>query len=110
MRLLKEGECDIINGIKVISSMGWLMTINIHLRNVDEKLILTLKKQAATEDVSVNTLILILLRRSLGLTSQQKTHVYHDLDNLCGTWTKQEGKAFLSNTSEFEKIDKDIWK
>lgn len=86
------------------------MAANIHLRNVDEKLILLLKQQANKEDISVNTLILMLLRRSLGLSTQLKAPVYHDLDNLCGTWTKQQAKEFVNNTAEFETIDKEMWK
>ena len=83
---------------------------NIHLRNIDSQLIKLLKLEASRNEVSMNTLILILLRRSVGLSRERITPVYHDLDKLAGTWSKQQTKEFLDNTSPFEQIDKELWK
>jgi len=82
------------------------MTSNLHLRGIDSTLMGQLKKQAMEQQISVNSFILQLLKQSLGLTTQRKLAVYHDLDQLAGTWTKQEAKSFLKNTAEFELIDK----
>lgn len=83
---------------------------NIHLRNVDNQLIKNLKLVASKQDVSMNTLILNLLRRGVGLSRERIVTVYHDLDKLAGTWSKQQAKEFLNEISHFEHIDKDIWK
>jgi hypothetical protein len=85
------------------------MLTNIHIRNIDSELLMRLKQESAKEEVSMNTLILALLRKSLHLTTQ-KPSLYHDLDQLAGTWSVDEAKAFLKNVSDFENIDKDIWK
>jgi hypothetical protein len=84
--------------------------MNIHLRGVEPALINQLKKQAAHQRTSVNTLILQLLNQSLGLTKDRQIKIYHELDKLAGTWKKQEAKSFLKNISDFEKIDEDLWK
>lgn len=102
---------DVIIGINFISQTGTIiMLTNIHLRNVDPELLRHLKLESTKEDVSMNTLILTLLRRSLNLTTQKPSKVYHDLDQLAGTWSKEQAKAFLNSISDFENVDKDIWK
>ena len=83
---------------------------NIHLRNVDNQLIKTLKLTALKQDVSMNTLILSLLKRGVGLSRERVVAVYHDLDKLAGTWSKQQAKEFSNEISHFEHIDKDLWK
>lgn len=83
--------------------------LNIHLRNIDNQLIKHLKLEASKNEVSMNTLILNLLRKGLGLV-QERAVTYHDLDTLAGTWTKQQAKEFSSEISHFEHIDKEIWK
>ena len=35
---------------------------------------------------------------------------YHDLDNLAGTWTKEDETEFLLNTQQFNEIDYQLWK
>lgn len=86
------------------------MSFNIHLRNVDTVLMNQLKHQAAQRQISMNTLVLDLLKQGLGLKAGRQSLVYHDLDQYAGTWSNQEAKAFLENISDFETIDKDLWK
>jgi plasmid stability protein len=86
------------------------MHSNIHLRNVDDQLLRQLKRQAANEEISVNTLILNLLRQSLHLECSPKFKTYDDLDKLAGTWSKKQSKNFTNILHDFEKIDKDIWR
>ncbi len=83
---------------------------NIHLRNVDNQLIKNLKQEASKQDVSMNTLILSLLRRGVGLSRERPITTYHDLDKLAGTWSNQQAKEFLNEMSHFEHIEKDLWK
>lgn len=85
------------------------MTSNIHLRNVDQLMMQRLKQEAKARNLSVNQLILILLKKDLGLSHKQIKFVHHDLDKFAGTWSKQEAKEFLKHIEDFEKIDEDIW-
>ena len=34
---------------------------------------------------------------------------YHDLDNLAGTWTKEDETEFLLNTQQLNEIDYQLW-
>lgn len=86
------------------------MHSNIHLRGVDSRLMSQLKKQAVEQNTSVNSLILQLLKQSLGMATQRHLIAYHDLDKLAGTWTKKEANTFIKNTMDFEQIDKELWK
>lgn len=86
------------------------MISSIHLRKVDENLMMALKQEAANRKVSVNTLILILLQCGLGLDHRRKLPVYHDLDSFIGTWSAADLKEFKRNVADFEKIDEDLWR
>ena len=80
------------------------------LRGIDDTIAQALKERARREDTSVNTLLLKILRESLGLEKKRRTAVYHDLDHLAGTWSAQECDEFLAATAVFEKVDKEMWK
>lgn len=86
------------------------MTMNVHLRGLDDQLFNSLKQTASIQKISMNRLVLNLLRQSLGFTKDHKTCIYHDLDELAGTWSTQETKEFLHNISDFEHIDPELWK
>ena len=85
------------------------MTCNIHIRGVDDMTMNRLREEAQTYQVSVNTVILDLLKTGLGLEKPKQT-IYHDLDDQAGTWTVKKAQNFLENISDFEQIDKEIWK
>lgn len=86
------------------------MSSNLHLRNIDPLLMNQLKYQAAQRQTSINTLILDLLKQSLGLTSDRKSMIYNDLDRFSGTWSAADEKEFLESISPFGTIDEDLWK
>lgn len=88
--------------------MGFMIK-SIHVRKIDEDLLASLKQAAIAQKISVNTLILSLLRYGLGLTKKRKLPVYSDLDKFIGTWDAQDLKEFKKNVADFEKIDEDLW-
>lgn len=84
---------------------------NIHLRGLDEPLVYQLKQMASSQHMSVNSLILKVLRQAFGLGEQKNSLMtYHDLDQFAGTWSPKEASIFTDNLSGFEKIDEDLWK
>lgn len=84
---------------------------NISLRGIDAQTAARLKEQAQQLGISVNTLILQLLRRGIGLEPKlARRAVYHDLDALAGTWSAKEYAAFKKVTADFEQVDKDLWR
>jgi hypothetical protein len=83
---------------------------NFSLRGIDEEAALRLKSEARRRGVSVNALILELIRQGLGLQSGQPCQtVYRDLDALAGTWSAEETARFLHAVSDFERIDEGMW-
>ena len=80
------------------------------LRGLDEELDATLKKVSKKTSLSINQLILNILREKLGL-SKKKTHTqeYDDLNFLFGTWSEAEFAEFEATQVEFNKIDDELW-
>ena len=80
------------------------------IRGIDDEVSVLLKKQAKSEGISVNALLLKMVKVSLGIEKKKRTKIYHDLDYLAGTWSDKDLKEFQKNVEDFEKIDKEIWK
>jgi hypothetical protein len=84
---------------------------NLSIRGLDDKALAALKRRAAAEEASVNTLVVGLIERALGLRRSSPALVRHDdLDALAGSWRKQEAAAFERATAPFAKIDTQLWK
>ncbi len=81
----------------------------LSLRNIDAEMADALKKRAKREGRSINTTVLNLLREAVGLTKKKRTKVYHDLDNLAGTWSEEDKQLFKKTTKYFDRIDEEIW-
>jgi plasmid stability protein len=80
------------------------------LRGIDDAVSVALKEKARREDTSVNTVMLRILKESLGIEKKKRNIVYDDLDHLAGTWSSQDAAEFKSATAVFEKVDEDMWK
>ena len=80
----------------------------LSIRGIDEQTSSLLKQEAKRRGISINTLILELLRRGIGLSPEKS--IYHDLDHLAGTWTAEEAAAFLETQQDFERIEEDLCK
>jgi plasmid stability protein len=84
---------------------------NLSIRGLDDKALAALKRRAAKEDASVNTLVLRLIEQGLGLRRAKSTLTRHDdLDALAGTWRKQDASEFERTTAAFAKVDAELWK
>ncbi len=81
---------------------------NFNLRGIPSEVMVLLKKEAKRLHTSVNTLVLKMIERGLGVTLEKLAH--HDLDKLAGSWSAAEEKMFKENTQSFEQIDKELWK
>ena len=86
-----------------------MASANFNLRNIAPNVMALLKKEAAKQKVSVNSLILQTIEQALGVSRQTKKTTYHDLDSLAGTWNDKDKKAFEKNMKSFETIDMELW-
>ena len=79
------------------------------IRGLDPESTKTLKRKAKQEGLSLNGLVLKVIRQSLG-TEKRRGQIYDDLDHLAGTWTEKEFREFEKNTAAFEVIDEKEWR
>jgi hypothetical protein len=80
------------------------------LRGIDDAISGALKEKARREDTSVNTVMLKILKESLGIEKKKRIVIYDDLDHLAGTWSLNDLTEFENATSAFEKVDENMWK
>ena len=81
----------------------------ITIRNIDEELNQVLRDKVKQTGYSLNTLVVNLLKQATGLSKQQFTKKYNDLNSLAGTWSDEEYEKFNKNISSFNKIDEEMW-
>ena len=82
----------------------------ITIRGIDNEVAKTLKERAKKEGVSVNSIVLRIVKESLGLKKKRRTVIYNDLDHLAGTWGEKDYAEFQNKVADFEKIDENVWK
>ena len=81
----------------------------ITLRNLPPALEQKLRKRAKQRGVSMNKAVIGVLEEAFGLAKKPRT-VYHDLDHLAGTWTKEEADEFDAALRKIRVIDPELWK
>lgn len=92
------------------TSSGAIMT-NLSIRGLDDKSLAALKRRAAKENASVNTLVVRLIEQGLGLRRTKPMLTRHDeLDALAGTWDKRDASEFERATAPFAEVDAGLWK
>jgi hypothetical protein len=82
------------------------------IRGFDERLARRLRELARAEGISLNRAALKLLRRGAGLedAAEPSRAVGTALDDLIGTWSDEEARAFNETIEDFETIDEDVWR
>ena len=87
------------------------MMKQLTVRGVKNDLHNALKAEAIRRGMSMNRIILLLLREAVGLTngSRQGSAVFDDLDHLAGTWTEAEAAEFQRQLASQRVIDEDLW-
>lgn len=84
----------------------------ITLRGIPVEIERMIKREAERKGLSLNKAFISLLEKATGTKEkvQKRKFLHHDLDHLCGIWTKREGEGF-TKTIEFQRsIDEDLWK
>jgi hypothetical protein len=84
----------------------------ITIRGISPEIKKIVENEAKRKGISLNKAFISLLERTTGVkgkASKKKT-LYHDLDHLAGTWTKEEALALKKNLEIQRKIDESLWK
>ncbi len=82
----------------------------ITIRNIDDELNQVLRSKIKDTGLSLNSLVINLLKQATGLSKQQFSKKYNDLDFLAGTWENEEYQEFNKNINFFNEIDEEMWK
>jgi plasmid stability protein len=82
----------------------------VTLRNLPPSLDRTIRQRAKKKGVSVNKVVIGLLQEHLGEAEKRPVRRYHDLDELAGSWSKQEAEAFDRALAKQRAIDLEMWK
>ncbi len=84
----------------------------ITLRGIPAEIERMVKREAEREGLSLNKAFISFLERSTGTKkkAQKRSPLHHDLDHLCGIWTKREAEEFIRNAEFQRTIDEDLWK
>jgi len=84
----------------------------ITLRGIPVEIERMIKREAERRGLSLNKAFISLLEKATG--KKEKVHerksLHHDLDHLCGVWTKREAEEFIKNVEFQRTIDEDLWK
>lgn len=83
---------------------------SITLRNFPPELGKTIRLRARRKRVSVNKAVIGLLEEHLTSGVQKEAALYHDLDDLCGSWSEDAADAFDEVLAKQRSIDPDVWK
>ena len=80
--------------------------IQYTIRQVPERVDMILREKAGHDHASINETALKCLSQGLGVAEEEL--VYHDLDDLAGSWVKDP--AFDKALRDMDRIDPEIWK
>lgn len=77
------------------------------IRNVPKRLADALNRERRKRDASLNSTVLDLLSRSLGVAGSEPPS--NGLAELAGTWSSEDQREFDSAVAPFGAIDDDMW-
>jgi len=84
------------------------------IRGLDDRSLARLKRQAAQEGGSLNSLVVRLLQgadgASHGASNGAALQKFDDLNALAGTWSEQDARGFERDTAAFSEVDVTLWK
>ena len=84
----------------------------ITLRGIPIEIEKAIKREAERKGMSLNKAFIALLEKTTVPKKRvhEKQLLHHDLDHLCGIWSKREAEEFTRNVEFQRRIDEDLWK
>ena len=84
----------------------------ITLRGIPVEIERMIKKEAERKGLSLNKAFISLVEKATGTKDkmQKRKSMHHDLDHLCGIWTKRDAEEFTKNVEFQRTIDEGLWK
>jgi hypothetical protein len=83
----------------------------ITLRNLPPELTRIIRRKAQAKGTSLTKVVLGLLEEGAGIRGKKRAAAaHHDLDDLAGSWSKDEAAAFDKALARQRAIDPDLWR
>jgi hypothetical protein len=82
----------------------------VTLRKVPPEVSKVVQRRARERGTSINKAVISLLEEAVGI--RRKAHgptLYHDLDALAGSWTKEEAATFEEVLRKQRRVDPELW-
>ena len=79
------------------------------LRNLPPHVARAITRRASELKTSLNKAVISMLEDGLGV-HEAPTARYHDLDELSGSWAREEAAEFEAVLREQRTIDPDVWR
>lgn len=83
---------------------------SLTLHGLDDQLAAQIKRRAKEMSISMNELAKRLLAEGLGIKVPAEPPHRDDFTHFCGSWSKEDTKAFHARVSETDKVDPEDWK
>ena len=81
----------------------------ITLRNLPPDLARRLERKAGEEGLSLNRAVIAALEEAFGSPGKKRRAVYHDLDFLVGSLSKEDADVLERSLRAQRRIDPEVW-
>jgi hypothetical protein len=83
----------------------------ITVRNISRALAKEIDRRARSGRMSMSQTVVALLEEATGLGQRKPERTqHHDLDELAGSWSREEADVFDRALAEQRTIDRELWK
>jgi hypothetical protein len=83
----------------------------ITLRKLSPEIARAVQKRAKERRTSISKAVVGLLEEAVGLRpGDRRPTLYHDLDALAGSWSREEAGRFERALGEQRRIDSELWR
>jgi len=82
----------------------------VTLRKLPPEVIKVVQRRARERGTSISKAVISLLEEAAGVRQKRLAPtLYHDLDTLAGSWTKEEAASFEKGLRKQRRIDPELW-
>ncbi len=91
------------------AELGRLVKI-VTLRKLPPEVSKVVQRRATERGTSINKAVISLLEEAAGIRrKEQRSTLYHDLDALAGSWTREEAATFEAALRKQRRVDPELW-
>ncbi len=82
----------------------------VTLRKLPPEVSKIVQRRARERGTTINKAVISLLEEAAGIRRKgQGSTLYHDLDTLAGSWTKEEAARFEAVLRKQRRVDPELW-